>query len=163
MGSPVEAAHGDSLAASLPEDGEARQRLLEAVVRTAAGVFEAASASVALRDDATSELVFRAAWGMGADGVVGVRLRPGEGIAGAALAEAEPVVVPDCRSDSASPRRSRPVSATCPTRCSRCRSCATMSPWVLSVLDRRDGGPYGQADVRRAELFADLTVSTLGS
>ena len=164
MGSPVEAAHGDSLAASLPEDGEARQRLLEAVVRTAAGVFEAASVSVALRDEATSELVFRAAWGTGADGVVGVRLRPGEGIAGAALAEAEPVVVPDCRSDERFAAQIAAGIGYVPNTLLAVpllRDHAAVG--VLSVLDRRDGGPYGQADVRRAELFADLTVSTLGS
>jgi GAF domain-containing protein len=32
---------------------------------------------------------------------------------------------------------------------------------VLSILDRRDGGPYDQADVTRAELFAELALSML--
>ena len=65
-----------------------------------AGVFEAAAVSVALREDETGELVFQAAWGTAAEEIVGVRLSPGEGIAGAALASGEPIVVPECRSDS---------------------------------------------------------------
>ena len=32
---------------------------------------------------------------------------------------------------------------------------------ALSVLDRRDGRPYGPADLDRARLFADLTVEAL--
>jgi hypothetical protein len=32
---------------------------------------------------------------------------------------------------------------------------------VLSVLDRRDGGPYRQEDLGRAALFADLAVTAL--
>ena len=32
---------------------------------------------------------------------------------------------------------------------------------ALSVLDRRDGGPYGPSDLARAALFADLAVAAL--
>jgi hypothetical protein len=32
---------------------------------------------------------------------------------------------------------------------------------ALSVLDRRDGRPFGAADLERAQLFADLTVEAL--
>jgi hypothetical protein len=32
---------------------------------------------------------------------------------------------------------------------------------VLSILDRRDGGAYTQADVARAEAFAELAVGVL--
>ena len=32
---------------------------------------------------------------------------------------------------------------------------------VLSLLDRRDGGLYGQADAERAMLFAELAVTAL--
>jgi hypothetical protein len=33
---------------------------------------------------------------------------------------------------------------------------------ALSILDRRDGGPYGAADVSRAQLFAELTLAVAG-
>lgn len=32
---------------------------------------------------------------------------------------------------------------------------------LLSILDRRGGGPYDQADIKRAELFADLALAML--
>ncbi len=44
---------------------QAPRPLLEGIVRTAAGVFDAASASLALADHASGELVYQAAWGAG--------------------------------------------------------------------------------------------------
>jgi eukaryotic-like serine/threonine-protein kinase len=162
LGSPVEALAGESLAASLPDAGPERRGLLEAVVRTAAGVFEAAAASVALREESTGELVYQAAWGTSADEIVGVRLSAGEGIAGAALASGEPVVVPECRSDerfaahiAAGTRYVPNTLLAVPLR----RQDEVVG--VLSLLDRRDGGPYGQGDVPRAELFAELALAML--
>jgi GAF domain-containing protein len=38
---------------------------------------------------------------------------------------------------------------------------AGTSVGALSLLDRRDGGPYGPADLERAELFAELAVEAL--
>jgi hypothetical protein len=32
---------------------------------------------------------------------------------------------------------------------------------TLTLLDRRDGEPYGPEDVSKAQLFADLAVSAL--
>jgi hypothetical protein len=162
LGSPVETLAGESLAASLPGAGPERRRLLEAVVRTAAGVFEAGAASVALRVEGTGELLYHAAWGTAGNEIVGVRLAPGEGIAGAALASGEPVVVPDCRSDErfaahiAAGTRYVPhtILAVPMTREGEVVG-------VLSILDRRDGRPYAQADVPRAELFADLALAML--
>jgi eukaryotic-like serine/threonine-protein kinase len=162
LGSPVEALSGESLVASVADAGPQRRGLLEAVVRTAAGVFEAAAVSVALRDEDTGELVYQAAWGTSADEIVGVRLSPGEGLAGAALASGEPVVVPECRADerfashiAAGTRYVPNTMLLVPLR----RGDDVLG--VLSILDRRDGGPYDQVDVPRAELFADLAVAVL--
>jgi hypothetical protein len=152
---------GASLATSLQE-ADAPANLIEAVVRTAAGVFEAAAASVALIDRTTRELVFQAAWGAGAKEIVGVRLPPGVGIAGAVIASGEGQAVPDCRSDS---RFAKQIAAgtgyvphtmvVAPLK----RDGQTVG--ALSVLDRRDGGPYGPNDVERANLFAELAVAAL--
>ena len=102
--------------------GPARSReLLEAVVRAAAGVFEAASASVALLDESSHELVYQAAWGAGADEIVGVRLAALTGVAGAVVAAAEGQAVPDCAKDEHFAAQSQPTRATCRTRCSSCR------------------------------------------
>jgi hypothetical protein len=152
---------GASLAQSL-QTADAPANLIEAVVRTAAGVFEAAAASIALIDRTTQELVFQAAWGSGAREIVGVRLPPGVGIAGAVVAAGEGQAVPECRND---PRFAAQIAAgtgyvphtmvVVPLK----RGPQTIG--VLSVLDRRDGGPYGPNDVTRAALFAELAIAAL--
>jgi GAF domain-containing protein len=125
-------------------------------------VFEAAAASIALIDRTTQELVYQAAWGSGAKEIVGVRLPPGVGIAGAVVSAGEGQAVPECRSD---PRFAAQIAAgtgyvphtmvVVPLR----RQGETVG--VLSVLDRRDGGPYGPNDVIRAQLFAELAIAAL--
>jgi len=152
---------GASLATSL-EEADASANLIEAVVRTAAGVFEAAAASIALIDRTTQELVFQAAWGAGAKEIVGVRLPPGVGIAGAVVASGEGQAVPECRND---PRFAKQIAAgtgyvphtmvVVPLR----REGQIVG--ALSVLDRRDGGAYGPNDVERANLFAELAIAAL--
>ena len=81
---------------------------MEAIVRTAAGMFDAAACSIALTDPKNGELVYEAAWGAGASEVVGMRLPTGVGIAGAVVASGEGVFVPECRKD---PRFARQVAA----------------------------------------------------
>jgi serine/threonine protein kinase len=56
LGEPLPTAAGDSLARSAP-GASAPRDVLEGIVRTAAGVFEAAAASIALLDATTGELV----------------------------------------------------------------------------------------------------------
>src|SRR5256714_1439591 len=72
---------------------EAPRSLLESVVRAAASVFDAAAVSVALRDPYTGELVYTAAWGTAAEEIVGVRLGPGAGLAGAVVASGEGIAI----------------------------------------------------------------------
>jgi GAF domain-containing protein len=161
LGAPLSTSEGASLAASADEAGAPRS-LMEAVVRTAAGVFEAAAASVALVDRTSGELVFQAAWGAGAREIVGIRLPPGMGIAGAVARSGEGQAVPECRND---PRFAAQIAAgtgyvphtmvVVPLK----RGDLTVG--VLSVLDRRDGSSYGPTDVMRAELFAELAVTAL--
>jgi eukaryotic-like serine/threonine-protein kinase len=163
LGSPIGPSAGASLALSVEGAPDGRG-LLESFVRTAGGVFEAAAASVAVLDDATEELVYRAAWGAGADEVVGVRMPKGGGIAGSAVSSGQGVAVPSCRDD---PRFAVAIAEgtgyvphtmmVVPL----VRDGATIG--ALSVLDRRDGRPYGPADLERARLFADLTVEALSA
>jgi hypothetical protein len=161
IGAPLGELTGASLALSVPGPTSSRD-VLEAVVRTAAGVFDAASVSIALEEPATGELSYRAAWGAGAEQIVGVRLPLGAGIAGAVAKTGQEEVVPDCKQD---PRFAAGVAAgtgyvpntmlVVPLR----RDGRVVG--VLSVLDRRDGGPYGPNDVARARLFSELAVSAL--
>jgi Protein kinase domain/GAF domain len=160
LGSPVEAARGETLAASLP--GTTGADLLEAVVRTAAGVFDAAAVSIALIEEGTGELVYRSSWGVLAEETVGIRLSPGQGLAGAAIESLEPVVVPHCRSDE---RFAGQVAAGIGYVPNTMLVVPLQRDGValgaLSILDRRDGEALDQADVSRAMLFADLTLAAI--
>lgn len=61
--------------------------------------FEVEAASVALVDEETSELVFCAASGAAAEEVIGVRLQPGQGIAGWVAQTGKPLMVASVRDD----------------------------------------------------------------
>ena len=98
IGVPISERGGESLAQSLGR-APVHRRVIEAIVRTAAGMFEAAACSIALVDQASGELVYEAAWGAGASEVVGMRLPEGVGLAGAVVASGEGVAVPECRKD----------------------------------------------------------------
>ena len=78
LGVSLLGADGTLLALSVSRPA-ARSDLLEAIVHTAAGTFDAAAASIALVDAATGELVYQSAWGAAAHEIVGVRLPPGRG------------------------------------------------------------------------------------
>ena len=88
--------------------------------------------------------------------------RPGVGIAGAVVASGDGVFVPECRKD---PRFARQVAAGT----GYVPYTMVVAPLVregktigcLSVLDRRDGGPYLREDLGKVALFADLAVVAL--
>jgi hypothetical protein len=160
LGAPLRTTSGESLAISV-ERPDAPRHLMEGIVRTAAGVFEAAASSIALTDTTTGELVYQSAWGAGAHEIIGVRLPPGMGIAGAVMASGVGQAV-DCRNH---PRFAAAIAAgtgyvpytmlVVPLQ----RHGRPVG--VLSLLDRRDGGLYGPDDMDRASLFAELAVLAL--
>jgi predicted Ser/Thr protein kinase len=158
IGAPLSQAVGSPLAVSVQEPGMPAT-LMEAVVRAAAGVFDAGAASIALLDAFTGELVYEAAWGPSAAEVLGMRMGRGVGLAGAVAASGIGEAVPDCHSDArfaaAVAEGTGYVPSTMlivPLR----RAGNTVG--VLQVLDRRDGEGYGPADVERATAFADLAL-----
>jgi hypothetical protein len=161
IGVPLTDRGGESLAQSLGR-APVHRRVIEAIVRTAAGMFEAAACSIALVDQASGDLVYEAAWGAGAAEVVGLRLPPGAGLAGSVVASGEGAAVPECRKD---PRWKSQVAA----KTGYVPYTMLVTPLVkdgnpigaLSLLDKRDGGPYRHEDLARAALFADLAVVAL--
>jgi Protein kinase domain/GAF domain len=141
--------------------GEETARMLSAVVKTAAGVFDAAATSLALCS-ADGSLSYQAAWGAGADEVVGMRLEAGQGIAGRVVATGVGEVVQDCRNDpdfaAATARGTGYVPYT--------MIVVPLVPddaavGVLTVLDKRDGSSYDVGDLARAAMFADLALAAL--
>ncbi|MEA2272725.1 MAG: eukaryotic-like serine/threonine-protein kinase [Solirubrobacteraceae bacterium] len=162
LGRPISGLEGSSLARSVEGAEGGPPSLMEAVVRTAAGVFDAAAASIALVEELTGELVYRAAWGAGAHEIVGVRLAPSQGISGAVVASAEPTFVADCRHDERFEAAVAAGTGYVPITMlvvPLLRGNQTIG--ALSLLDRRDGNPYGASDVSRAMLFAELAVAAL--
>jgi Protein kinase domain/GAF domain len=161
LGAPLRPSRGRSLALSVDRP-DAPRSLMEGIVRTAAGVFEAAASSIALTDAITGELVYQSAWGAGAREIVGVRLPPGTGISGAVVASGEGEAVRDCRSD---PRFAAQIAAGTgyvPYTMLVVPLLRGGSPiGALSLLNRRDGGFYGPDDLERATLFAELAVTAL--
>jgi GAF domain-containing protein len=135
---------------------------MEAVVRTAAGVFDAAASSIAFVDETTLELVYQSAWGAGASEIVGVRLPPGTGIAGSVAQTGESQAVPNCRTDPRFAARIAAGTGYVPYT----MLCVPLLRHndvigVLSLLDRRDGNVYGPGDLEKAQLFAELAVTAL--
>jgi putative methionine-R-sulfoxide reductase with GAF domain len=161
LGAPLRTEAGESLAISI-DDPNASRSLLEAVVHTAAGVFGAAAASIALIDETTGELVYQSAWGAGAREIVGVRLPPGAGIAGKVVEMGAAEAVPDCRTDPRFAARIAAGTGYVPyTMIVVPLKRGDRSIGALSILDRRDGKPYQQADLEPAALFADLAVKAI--
>jgi predicted Ser/Thr protein kinase len=160
VGAPL-VREGASLALSV-EQPAAPRTLMEGIVRTAAGVFGAAASSIALLDRTTGEVVFQSAWGAGAREIIGVRLPPGEGIAGIVVESGEPEAVADCRNDSRFAARIAEGTGYVPYTMLVVPLTRRDEPvGVLSLLDRRDAGRYGPDDVERAMLFAELAVTAL--
>jgi hypothetical protein len=161
LGMPLGELRGASLALSVENAGAPRE-LLEALVRTAAAVFEAASVSIALADPETGELRYVAVWGAVAKEVLDVRVPAGHGIVGSAVATGAPEAVPSCAND---PRFARNVAGEIGympltmlvvplQRGDRCVG-------ALQIVDRRDGGVYGVGDLPRAVLFGELAAAAL--
>ncbi|MBJ7331484.1 MAG: protein kinase [Solirubrobacteraceae bacterium] len=162
IGAPLDGVAGRPLTIAVGTETGASEPLA-ALARTAAAVLDAAAVSVALVDPADGALTYRAAWGAGADEVIGMRLPAGEGLAGAVVAEGRALRVPDCRTDprfsAATADRTGYVPYTMlvvPLRA------GAQVVGVLSALDRRDGAPLDADDERRAEALAELAVAVPG-
>jgi hypothetical protein len=152
---------GGSLTLSV-EGPAAHRALIEGIVRTAAGVFGASASSIALLDENTGELVYQSAWGAGAREIVGVRLPPGQGLAGSVIEDAQPLAVSDCRTAPRFAARIAAGTGHVPYTMVVVPLMRHSRPiGVLSLLDRRDGGHYGPEDAERAVLFAELAVSAI--
>ncbi|MEN8240708.1 MAG: GAF domain-containing protein [Chloroflexota bacterium] len=83
-----------SITASLDLD-DVLKRILEQVIHA----LKVEAATLGLVDQASGEVVFRASIGGAGDQVVGMRVKPGQGIAGWVAQSAEAVIVSDAKSD----------------------------------------------------------------
>jgi len=85
---------GQALASTLDLD-----ELLNVILQEASRVLEVSLASILMLDEQSGELVFRSGTGEKAEMLVGLRLEPGQGIAGWVAEHGEPLLVRQARSD----------------------------------------------------------------
>jgi GAF domain-containing protein len=133
----------------------AGEQILRSVVDAAAVLIRAEAASIALYDPATDRLVFRVAAGEQGQGVVGLSIRPGDGVAGYVFASGEPLAIGETTVDPRFQREAAEQTGYVP------RSLLAVpladdagTIGVLEVLDRRDGAPFDLADLEAAGVFA---------
>ncbi len=161
LGATTGPARGRSLGASVASARRPRA-VLEAVARAAAGIFDAAAASIALEQPG-GELRFEAAWGAGADEIVGVTLPAGAGIAGSVAARGRALAIADCRTDIRFAAQVAAGTGYVPhTMLAVPLRLGGRTIGVLELLDRRDGEPYRDADAPRAEHLATVAAVALG-
>jgi len=150
---------GASLSLSIPRPSAARS-VLETIVRTVAGVFGAAAASIAFLDG--GDLVYEAAWGAGAEEIVGVRLGPGAGIAAHVAASGRAEAIPSCRDDLRFAHALAESTGYIPNTMLVLPIGPTARPFgVLQILDRLDGLPFRTGDIDRGAALAELALTAL--
>jgi GAF domain-containing protein len=128
--------------------------LLAAIAGTAVVALEAQAASIALLDNGTGRLVFRAAAGPAAGDVVGLSIDASAGIAGYAVTSGQPLAVADAPSD---PRFDRTVAEATGYVPSTLLAAPLIDDagvvGVLEALDRR-GGTFTLHDLDVATAIA---------
>jgi len=143
-------AHGGGPDALLPALWETSdpETLCRAIVERSVAAVDAEQGSVLLLDPAEERLRIRATHGVHLKYVEYLRIRPGEGVAGTVFATGQPLVVADI---AAEPRLRDHMRARY-----RTRSFASVpirvgdrALGVLNVADKRSGGAFGPADLRR--------------
>ncbi len=75
-------------------------RVLHMLLERVRDLLQVDAVSIALKDEHTGELIFEAASGEGAAGVLGAQLKPGQGIAGWVAETGKPLIVPDVYKDT---------------------------------------------------------------
>jgi GAF domain-containing protein len=135
-----------------PPAGEA---VLRSIVEATATLFDAEAASIALYEPATNELVFRVAAGEQGRGVVGLAIRPDQGVAGYVFTTGQPLALSDVAGDSRFGRAAAERTGYVP------RSLVAVpltddegSIGVLEVLDRRSQAGFDLRDIELASVFA---------
>jgi transcriptional regulator with GAF, ATPase, and Fis domain len=129
--------------------------LLRSVVEAAAALFEAEAASLALFDPARNALVFRVAAGAQGSGVVGLEIRPDQGLVGYVFTTGQALAIADVAGDSRFGRSFAQSTGYVP------RSIVAVplvddhgTVGVLEILDKRSQAAFSLRDVELAGVFA---------
>jgi putative nucleotidyltransferase with HDIG domain len=130
-------------------------RVLRSVVDRAVELLRCQSGSVLLTDEETGELVFRVAVGPAGRRLIGTRMPPGAGIAGAILKSREPIIVDDAKTD---PRHYAAVDANTTLTTQSLLGAPLMAKdtaiGVIEVMNKSDGTPFTEEDKELLVAFA---------
>lgn len=139
-------------------------RLLASITQSARQLFGARACSLALLSEDESELVYTTAAGDGAEGVTGMRLPSGKGIAGWVVMSGQPVAISDLESDARFARDVAEDTGYVP------RALLAVPVQVedrvlgvLTLLDRDASRPGADQDMALLAVFAEQTALTLQS
>src|SRR5687768_4557862 len=130
------------------------ERILRSVVDATAELFEAEAASIALVEP-DGRLRFRVAAGKRGQGVVGMTVEPGQGVAGYVAATGLPLALADAAADPRFGRATAQATGYLPKSLLAVPlELEDRVIGVLEVLDRRGDRPFDLGDVSRAGIFA---------
>jgi GAF domain-containing protein len=133
-------------------------QLLVAVTIAAVTALEAQATSIALHDPTTDRLVFRAASGPAAGGIVGMAIEPGVGIAGYVFTTGQPLALADVAADPRFERSVAEATGHVPsTLLAVPLSDETGTLGVLEALDRH-GGTFTLRDLDVATSIAGVAT-----
>ena len=131
------------------------EELLRSIVETAARIFGAAAASIALVDEEDQVLQFVAAYGAGEDKVVGMRIPLDKGIAGCVALTGQAMAISDVQQDPNFYQDFARSTGYVP------RSILATPLFsedgvigVMEVLDKIDASSFGLEDMELLEMFA---------
>jgi hypothetical protein len=137
--------------------------VLRSIVDATAVLFGAEAASIALHDPAIDRLVFAVAAGEQGQGVVGLDIGSGEGVAGFVFSTGQPMALADVAADARFGRSAAEQTGYVP------RSLVAVPLaddegvlGVLEVLDKRDGA-FDLRDVELATVFAKQATVAIRS
>jgi GAF domain-containing protein len=129
--------------------------VLRSIVEATAALFGAEAASLALHDPASDRLVFTVAAGERGQGVVGLAIGSGDGVAGYVFSSGQPLALSDVERDARFGRATAEQTGYVP------RSLLAVpllddegTLGVLEVLDKRGADGFDLRDVELASVFA---------
>jgi GAF domain-containing protein len=129
--------------------------VLRSIVEATAALFGAEAASIALHDPSTDRLVFEVAAGEQGQGVVGVTIGTGDGVAGYVFSTGQPIALSDVARDARFGRSTAEATGYVP----RSLIAVPLADdegvlGVLEVLDKRGDGGFDLRDLELAGVFA---------
>jgi len=141
------------------ESGEDIQALLEAIIKKCMVIMRAEAASLMLLNEEKNELEFRIALGPKGKEVKPLKLPVGQGIGGWVAQEGRPLLIPDAYLDS----RFDPSFDKKTGYITKSILCVPLKHkdkivGVVQALNRLDGRPFTQEDLRTFNLFANLAA-----